>query len=158
MLVEKMDQEKEYGRLELVDHQIIRTLGGQIKFKIPINSIKVIGEFTTADGPILDDWFVTILTADEWFEIPMYAAGIDKFFSDLGQELKCDLSYQLANSATWKTRIIYPSSCKDKELYKIVALEPKTLFDKIKKALGFESTVRQFSETTNEIMTSKHEC
>lgn len=146
------DREKEYGRIEVRDDKVVRTLGGQIRYEIPLTDIKIIGEFTTADGPILDDWFLTIITDDWWYEIPIDAIGMQQLLTDLGQKLGTTLIIQLANSANWKTRIMYPESAKDQELYDLLKVEPKTFWDKVKKSIGLQDTVRQYSSETNRII------
>ena len=110
-----------------------------------MDKIKVIGEFTTADGPYADDWFLTFITQKDWIEIPMYTDGMTNFLTDLGKILKADLNAKLTNSADWKTRIMYPNEFKEKELYEIENVEPKTFWEKIKKRIGMQDSVRVFS-------------
>ena len=56
---------QEYGQIKLIGSSILRTVNGQTVFEIPISEIKAIGEFTTSNGPFLDDWFFTLITKNE---------------------------------------------------------------------------------------------
>ncbi len=141
------NRQQEYGMIQLVDNNIVRKVNGQTVFEIPVEQISAIGEFTTSAGPYFDDWYVTFITQNDWYEIPMDVSGIDELFLGLGNKLGVDLSYQLTNSTTWKTRIMYPEKLKERELYKIVNKSPKNF---IKRLLGLKERVREISpEITN---------
>ncbi|KKL24656.1 hypothetical protein LCGC14_2413130 [marine sediment metagenome] len=114
--------------------------------------IKAIGEFTTADGPYEDDWFMTFITKTDWIEIPMYTDGMTELLADLGNVLNSDLSAGLTNSAEWNTRIVYPTKFKESELYKIEFIEPHTFYEKFKKWIGMQDNVRVFSAELKKIV------
>jgi hypothetical protein len=140
-----IEKEEKYGRIKLNGEKVIEVVGGLNPLKIDVDKIKVIGEFTTADGPYADDWFLTFITQKDWIEIPMYTNGMTNFLTDLGKILKADLNAKLTNSADWKTRIMFPNEFKEKELYEIENVEPKTFWEKIKKRIGMQDSVRVFS-------------
>jgi hypothetical protein len=136
---------EEYGHIEVKGHNIVRMKDNKILYDVPIKDIRLIGEYTTADGPYLDDWFLVIVTSQDWYEIPMDIVNIDKMLRDLEKLLGTNLDYQLTKSTKWRTRIIYPEASRDKEIYEVVGLEPKIFWDKVKKLIGLQPTVRQFS-------------
>lgn len=142
---------QEYGQIELIGSSVVRTVNGQTVFEIPISEIKAIGEFTTSNGPFLDDWFFTLITKNEWHEIPMDVIGVDEFFLNLGEVLGVKLEYQLTNSTIWKTRIMYPESLKERELYNMVKKRSKNFF---KRFLGLKETVREISPEIINILLS----
>lgn len=113
--------------------------------KINVFDIKAIGEFTTADGPFIDDWFLTFITQKDWIEIPMYTDGMTEFLTDLGNLLNSNLSAKLTNTTDWKTRVMYPIYFKEKELYELENIEPKTFWERVKKRIGIQDTVRVLS-------------
>ncbi len=143
------------GKVSFNDGKVVRSGGPNLFYEIPAEEIKVIGEFTTADGPWFDDWFLTIITKNDWYEIPMDAAGLDELLTDLSKRLGVNLNWQFVGSTKWKTRIMYPESVKDKELYKLVDVEPKSLWYWIKKMFGLQKRERQFSDTTLAIVAGK---
>ena len=119
--------------------------------KIDVKEIKAIGEFTTADGPYTDDWFLTFITKNKWIEIPMYTDGMTDFLTDLGKIIGADLNVKLTNCADWKTRIMFPAELKEKELYGIENIEPKTFWERIKRGIGMQENIRVFSSDLKQI-------
>jgi len=146
--------EHNYGHVELQDDKVVWTINGQPMYQIPVSDIKIIGEFTTSDGPFLDDWFLTIITHDAWLEIPMYVTGMGQFINDLEKKLETSLNYQLANSASWKTRIMFPDGAKDQELYDIIDIGSKTFWNRVKKIFGLQISARKLSDTAQKILKS----
>ena len=58
-------------------------------FSIPLSEAAVIGEFTTDNGPFIDDWFLVFvpLSGDDWFEASMSAEGIQSVRDQLATVL-----------------------------------------------------------------------
>lgn len=103
----------------------------------PINNIKVIGEYTTSEGPFIDDWFfVFILSADEIKEISAFAEGIHEVLIYLGKIKDAEIYGQLASSTQWKTRVIWPRIIEGQELYERNEFSPQNMWEKIKNKLG----------------------
>jgi len=146
------DQEKEYGSIKLDNSRIVWIRGGEEFAEIIISEIRVIGEFTNANGPHLDDWFLSIITTEYWHEIPIDVVGIEQLLIDLGHKLNSSLKLELANSTEWKTRIMYPEEYLNKDLYNEVEVSPANFKQKVQKVFGLLPTNRQFSDTTIEIV------
>ncbi len=142
---ETIEKEEKYGKIKLIDKQTVEIVGGINPLKINVFDIKAIGEFTTADGPFIDDWFLTFITQTDWIEIPMYTDGMTEFLTDLGNLLNSNLSAKLTNTTDWKTRVMYPIYFKEKELYELENIEPKTFWERVKKRIGIQDTVRVLS-------------
>jgi hypothetical protein len=81
-------------------------------FSVPLSQIAVIGEFTTQDGPFVDDWFLVIVPrgACDWLEASMYAEGVDQLIEGLSTALDCSIHGQLAASTDFNSRIMWPIS------------------------------------------------
>ena len=79
----------------------------------------MIGEFTTDNGPLIDDWFLVFVprTGREWFEVSMYAAGIQSFREQLSSALGLTIIGGLAASADFASRILWPSALADRPLF-----------------------------------------
>ncbi|MBL4585627.1 MAG: hypothetical protein JKX84_01010 [Flavobacteriales bacterium] len=146
------DREQENGSIVLKEHKVIRTFKGEVLDEIPVSEIKVIGEFTTANGPYIDDWFITIATKDYWYELSMYMIGWEKLLEELSEIFEMQLQYKFTNSTEWKTRIMYPNELAEKELYDWVDLEPKTTWEKFRKLVGFQKSIRQFTSEVTKIL------
>ena len=89
-------------------------------WELPIDKIKLIGEYTTSTGPINDDYFFVFAVQEiEWFEAPATAIDHQSFWGELGQKLGARVHAGLANSVTWMTRVMYPTQLEGQELFEI---------------------------------------
>ena len=147
-----IEKEEKYGIIKLTDKNVVEIIGGINPLKINVSEIKAIGEFTTSDGPFIDDWFLTFITQTDWIEIPMYTNGMTEFLAELGKVLNSDLSAKLTNSSEWNTRIVYPTKFRESELYEIEFIEPKTFYKKFKKWIGMQDNVRAYSTELKKII------
>ena len=129
----------------------------EIIVQIDVNDIVVIGEYTNADGPYIDDWFLTFITKDgHWQSIPMYAKNIDKLTQYLSNKFHQDLNETcLANLTEWKSIIRYPAYLIGKTLFTLIPSstykEPKTFLEKILSSVGFGN----FDRTQNITLTEE---
>ena len=70
------DKAQESGSIRL-DGDVI-TYASRLygSFSLPVEDIAVIGEFTTDNGPVIDDWFlVFVCRGGDWFKSPIYSDG-----------------------------------------------------------------------------------
>lgn len=109
--------------------------------KVNLNEVVLIGEYTTDEGPIFDDWFLAFVYADgSWDKISVYADRIDEIIEYLGTRFNFNSSFHLANSAVWNSNIFYPKILLGTKLFEMTSpdgyKEPKTFLDHIKVALG----------------------
>jgi hypothetical protein len=93
-----------------------------VSWELKISSIRLVGEYTTANGPYIDDYFFVFLTALEggWHEASFYAQGRDEVLRSLSVALGAPIETGLCNSAHYKTRIIWPSKWKDQERMEVL--------------------------------------
>lgn len=108
---------------------------------VNLNDVKLIGEFTTAEGPFFDDWFLVFVYADgSWDKISIYATNIELINEHLSKRFNLNNSYWLTNSAQWNSVIVYPNQLRGKELFVLISpdgyKEPKNIIDHIKSAFG----------------------
>jgi hypothetical protein len=133
-------QENISGRTYIKDEKIIWDSDEGFLSQIPIKDIKIIGEYTTSDGPFKDDWFfVFILDSDDIRKVSAYATGTEVMLRQVGQRINAELSGQLANSANWKTNVLWPTSLCGQEIFKLTQKEPTGTWDKIKSKIGLIS-------------------
>ena len=104
-----MSKENASGEIALVDRVITYRVAGD-GWTVNLADVRLIGEYTTANGPCVDDYFFVFLTAPEdgWHQASFYAQGRDKFLSDLSVALGSPIQIGLCNSADWETRILWP--------------------------------------------------
>jgi len=130
-------QENISGRTYIKDGRIMWDSEEGLISQIPIKDIKVIGEYTTSEGPIKDDWFfVFVLGSGDIKEVSAYATGTEKMLREVGQLIHTELNGQLANSANWKTNVLWPASFRGQELFKLTERQVSGVWEKIKSITG----------------------
>jgi hypothetical protein len=100
---------------------------------IPIAGIRLIAEYTTSDGPWLDDYFFVFLTAAEggWHEASFYAEGREAALRELGSKIGARLDAGLCASTEYRTRILWPGAFRDQPLMDVVPAPKRTLWRKL---------------------------
>ena len=130
-------QEKILGRTYIKDETIIWGSDEGLVSQISIKDIKVIGEYTSSAGPTFDDWYFVFITGPHNIkQISAYATGIQEMLGKLGQRFNSDLSGQLANSADWKTNVLWPRSLRGQGLFLLTERKPNGTWEKIKSKVG----------------------
>ena len=88
-------------------------------FSIPLSEVALIGEFTTDNGPFIDDWFLVLVprSGGEWFETSIYAEGIESFLEQLSAALGSTIIGSLAASTDFASRIIWPMALAGRPLF-----------------------------------------
>lgn len=133
-------QEQAVTKVSLTDTHVVLTQGNKEIVIIPVDDIKLIGEYTTANGPIVDDWFIVFMTSEkDWTQISEYTPGMLEMLQELGAHLKAEIIGSLAYSTSWKTNIIWPQQVAGQEMWDVISEVPTTLIGRLKKALGVEN-------------------
>ena len=131
-------KEKISSRTYIQGEKIYWISGKRILTRIPINDIKIIGEYTTDGGPYKNDWFLVFITSlKDIREISVYALGAEEMLKELGQQINSRLSVQLANSSDWKSIILWPNIFYGKELFSLTPKQPANFREKLKSMIGF---------------------
>jgi hypothetical protein len=121
------------GKAKILDEKIILVYPHDSKIEIPISKIKIIGEYTTENGPTLDDYFLVFYYSNNSYaEISMYAENINVMIENLSKSLNIELKSLLVNSTVWNSKILYPIESKGKMLWKRTKAQPQTFIEKIK--------------------------
>lgn len=81
-----------------------------------LSDIVVVGELTTASGPLLDDHFLVLVRRNgEWWEIPSSEAGA--VILQIESELGVIVSFELAHKTGFESRVIHPEDLRGKPLF-----------------------------------------
>jgi hypothetical protein len=130
-------QEKISGRTFVKDQAIIWDSDEGLISQIPIKEIRIIGEYTTNEGPFKDDWFfVFVLDSDDIRQVSAYATGTEEMLRQVGQIITTELTEQLANSTNWKSNVLWPAIFRGQELFKLTEKQPKGTWERIKSEIG----------------------
>ncbi len=107
------------GALRLDDSLITYTSQHYGSFSVALSEIAVIGEFTTDNGPYIDDWFLVFVprSGRQWFEASVYAEGAEAFRDQLSAALGCSIWGSLFASTDFASRILWPGALADRPLF-----------------------------------------
>lgn len=121
------------GVLSIKDSTLIYASPDYGNWQIPISEIVTFGEYTTDNGPWIDDWFMVFVTRDfNWVEASNYCAGCDEVRDYLAKHWGVDSLYgPLALSTNFDSRAIWPSEIAGQPLFDFVE-RPQSILDKVK--------------------------
>jgi hypothetical protein len=125
-------------RVFILESAICLEHRGQVIKRISIDEIKLIAEYTNDRGPFEDDWYLSIYYKDsEYFEFSMYTNEIMEMIKNLGNALNYSLIPSLSGSTDWKSSILYPQKYSDQPVWIRKKMNPKSILEKLRKAIGF---------------------
>jgi hypothetical protein len=106
------------AKLEITGETVWATLNGSPLWSFPRGSLILIGEYTTNEGPYVDDYFVEFVTIENGkatlSKISFYAEGMDEAFSVLQKALGQPLLLELYASTDWNSRVVWPPGLADR--------------------------------------------
>ena len=106
---------------------------GDSGWELAVGSIAIIGEYTDASGPLLDDWFlVFVADSGERYAVPACTDGLEEVLSQLGRQLNAELQCGLCNSTELNSRIIWPPEICGEPLFRFVSPVASGLLGRLK--------------------------
>jgi hypothetical protein len=133
----KKKNEHDSGKI-WIENGIIYYLWDMMKtrWKIPINKIKIIAEYTNQDGPFFDDYFLVFaISSEEQLTASFYAEGRGAVLVELGKILNVELKFSLLNSADFKSCVMWPPDLSGEEFLEFYILPPKSFIGRITRKL-----------------------
>jgi hypothetical protein len=105
---------------------------------IPLNKVKAIGEYTTSEGPLVDDWFyLFFISQNDIRQVSAYATNLNSVLESLSAKYKCDIIGHLSHSTTFESNVIWPTQLRGQKVYEALATDgPKTVWERIKFTFG----------------------
>ena len=105
-------------------------------WSIRMNDIVLVAEYTTDDGPAVDDYFLVFVTreAGELFysSVTMSAAGINAVIEALEKVLGGSMELKLSSSRRWASRVVWPPHLANVEYLEAEEVpEPDGLADRL---------------------------
>ncbi|MFK7788634.1 MAG: hypothetical protein AB8C95_03945 [Phycisphaeraceae bacterium] len=95
-------------------------------YDLALGQVRLIGEFTTDNGPLIDDYFLCLaIDHDGWYEISNYAQGIENFKEQLQQQLGTEFAPKLVCSTKFASNVLWPSNLAGEPMFKFEA-KPRT--------------------------------
>lgn len=120
---------------------VLRLDGGMLKYdspdygqwKIPVTDIIAFGEYTTDNGPFIDDWFMVFVTKNlDWVEASNFCADCEEVRSKLAELWgQNSLHGKLWGSTDFASRVIWPAALAEQPLF-VWTPRPQSLWQRIK--------------------------
>lgn len=83
-----------------------------------LDSIVLVGEFTTEDGPYTEDHLLSVWLNDQrTFEIPVGSPGVAALLDKLGAKAGLPIKTSLATKSSFASRVLYPLEKSGQELF-----------------------------------------
>jgi hypothetical protein len=115
--------------------QYLRERGGG--WELAACDIALVGEYTTADGPFVDDYFFAFVRNDgAVFQASFYAAGGNATLDALGAALGARITPGLCNSATWRSRVLWPPALEDTPLFERRDRAEAGIWNRLQRVMG----------------------
>lgn len=125
------------GTLNVAD-DVLEYHAPHTRFRVPLTDIAVIGEYTTAAGPAVDDYFLVFLTSrGEQYEASFYAHGSEEALRAMATE--SPLVPRLAASADLASNILWPAEYAGQTLFTYREAPATTRVSRWWSRLGFSS-------------------
>lgn len=129
---------------------------GSLRWFLPIDSIVLIAEYTTDEGPYVDDYFLVFVTLEHatlyFSTCSFYATGRDEVLATLQERLASPVQLELTASAEWKSRVVWPDKMAGKDYFVFNAVPSQTFTEKIKKRLLGETYEYSISNEVQEYL------
>lgn len=134
-------------RLEVQDDLLaFRPEGWQLR----ISNLVLIAEYTTDEGPYIDDYFLVFWTRENGellkAECSFYAEGRDLALAEAGRVLGVQLDLGLASSTEWNSRVIWPEELRGKPYYEFTNVPRVGFWQEI--LSGFLGDALEYKMTT----------
>jgi hypothetical protein len=137
-----------YGEIAMITKNVLRIresdlecLGtsAELLWTLTIDSIILIAEYTTNEGPHVDDYFLVFVTVGggklHFLICSFYSGGVDDALSTLQERLSSPIQLRLQGSTEWRSRVAWPPKIADSEYFTFTAVPAETLAAKLKEKL-----------------------
>ena len=129
-----------------IDAEVLRCRDteGAIAWETPIAKIVLIAEYTTDEGPWVDDYFLHFWSDEESrllrASATYYADGCVEVIQELSKRLGAKIELGLHSSAEWKSRVLWPPELADHPYFTFREVEPNSWLQRVKRC-GFGPTL-----------------
>lgn len=123
--------------VEIVGDRLECSVDCKQLWSTPIASIVLSAEYTTNEGPWLEDWYLVIKFVEEahLMEVRIHDSVIGGFsvlLQALGPRMHTALDLGLVSSAEWNSRVMWPASLKDEKFFTLDPIAPMGMWEKLR--------------------------
>lgn len=117
--ISKTPPDPKSGKLDLKDSILSYSSPDYGEWEIPVDDVVVFGEYTTDNGPMIDDWFmIFVLKNKNWVEASNYCAGREDVREALAKRWNVESLYgELCYHTDFASRAIWPMELASQPLF-----------------------------------------
>jgi hypothetical protein len=108
-----------------------------IFWRIPLESLVLVAEYTTPHGPLQDDYFLVFGYREQgkcyFRDVPFDALGAEVVLARLSAMWQDKLHFGLCDSTDWKSRVIWPRQLVDQEYLTFSEVAPRSIWQRLRK-------------------------
>ena len=109
------------------------------QWSLEIADIVLIAEFTTDEGPGVDDYFLVFVTAESgkpfFSQCTFYAEGVDEALEYLRSRFNMPIDLNLCSSTVWASHVLWPRNLAGDDYFKFSEVQASGLGSRIRKAV-----------------------
>jgi hypothetical protein len=126
--------------LEISDSTTLyRSNGIALGWSVEIKDIVLIAEYTTNEGPYVDDYYLVFVTIEDgkayFASCSFYVDGRDEVFHSLKEQFGIASEFGLLQSTEWASRVMWPVHLAGSDYFQFDEVKPVSLLEKLRKAL-----------------------
>src|SRR4051794_30970521 len=136
-----------------VEEGVLFYESGEDRFRLRLDDIVLFGEYTSADGPGADDYFLVFFMRDgSRHDVSFYSEGRDATIAALRNYWGVPLSLGLSASASLASRIVWPASQSGQALFEFRRSPATNLIGHLRERIGFVSFEQRFSLAAQQLL------
>lgn len=113
--------------------------GHETLWQIPLDNVVLLAEYTTDEGPFLDDYFLIFVTKENetsrFVTASFYSDGLDDVFARMTQFWNSEIQLALHGSTDWASRVVWPAELVGQEYFESKVVQPDTLVKKLRRVV-----------------------
>ena len=106
-------------------------------WQIPLDHVVLFAEYTTDEGPLVDDYFLVFVTkvsdTPQFVTASFYSEGLDDVLTHLAAFWNSEIQLTLQGSTDWASRIVWPANLAGHEYFECKEVQPGTFFQRLRK-------------------------
>lgn len=156
--ISEEERERQSGRVIMQGDVAEWHFRGEKIAEVDLNAVKLLGEFTMADGPWVDDWFLLFFISEtEAVQISMYAVGVSDELRDAFERVT---GYRFQETLFWSTHFrnqgLWPPSIKDIPFWREQMAGPEHGWEAIGMLFGARKVQLQLNDAALAVLNAPH--
>ncbi|MGH9703664.1 MAG: hypothetical protein ACRD4K_09835 [Candidatus Acidiferrales bacterium] len=109
---------------------------GQLLWECPLRPIVLMAEYTTSEGPFVDDYFLVFVSKENekyyFATASFYSDGREALIDYLSKKWGVRVELGLANSTGWKSRVVWPPEIAGRDYFSSSEAQPGGGLEKLR--------------------------